>query len=68
MAAEGDKGGERTVSVSATGSVGAEPDIAYVTAGVVAEAETAKEAIARNSAAMSKVVSTLKSAGIAAKE
>lgn len=68
MAAEGDKGSERTVSVSATGSVAAEPDIAYVTAGVVAEADTAKEAIARNSAAMAKVVLGLKSAGIAAKD
>ena len=68
MAAEGDKSAERTVSVSATGSVAAEPDIAYVTAGVVAEAETAKEAIARNSAAMSKVISALKGAGIAVKD
>ena len=54
--------------MSATGSVAAEPDIAYVTAGVVAEAETAKEAIARNSAAMTKVVSALKGAGIAARD
>jgi hypothetical protein len=68
MAAEGDKGSERTVSVSATGSVAAEPDMAHVTAGVVAEADTAKEAIARNSAAMAKVVSGLKGAGIAAKD
>jgi uncharacterized protein YggE len=68
MAAEGDKGMERTVSVSATGSVAAEPDIAHVTAGVVAEADTAKEAIARNSAAMAKVVAALKSAGIAPKD
>jgi uncharacterized protein YggE len=68
MAAEGDKSAERTVSVSATGSVAAEPDIAYVAAGVVAEADTAKEAIARDSAAMTKVVSALKSAGIAPKD
>ena len=68
MAAEGDKGSERTVSVSATGSVAAEPDIAHVTAGVVAEADTAKEAIARNSAAMAKVVAGLKGAGIAARD
>jgi len=68
MAAEGDKGMERTVSVSATGSVAVEPDIAHVTAGVVAEADTAKEAITRNSAAMTKVVSALKGAGIASKD
>jgi len=66
--AEGEKGAQRTVSVSATGSVAAEPDIARVTAGVVAEADTAKEAIARNSAAMAKVISALKSAGIAPKD
>jgi hypothetical protein len=68
MAAEGGKSTERTISVSATGSVAAEPDIAHVTAGVIAEAETAKEAIARNSAAMAKVVSALKGAGIAPKD
>jgi uncharacterized protein YggE len=68
MAAEGEKGAARTVSVSATGSVAAEPDIAHVTAGVVEEGDTAKEAIARNSAAMAKVVAALKSAGIASKD
>jgi uncharacterized protein len=68
MAAEGDKTMERTVTVSATGSVAAEPDIARVTAGVVAEADTAKEAITRNSAIMGKVVEALKSAGIAPKD
>jgi uncharacterized protein YggE len=68
MAGEGDKGAQRTVSVSATGSVAAEPDVAHVTAGVVAEGDTAKEAISRNSAAMAKVVAALKSAGIAAKD
>ena len=67
-AAEGEKGAQRTVSVSATGSVAAEPDIARVTAGVVAEGDTAKEAIARNSAAMAKVVAALKSAGISPKD
>jgi uncharacterized protein len=68
MAAEGDKDTQRAVSVSATGSVAAEPDVAYVTAGVVAEADTAREAIARNNAAMAKVLAGLKSAGVAAKD
>jgi uncharacterized protein len=68
MAAEGDKDTQRVVSVSATGSVAAEPDLAYVTAGVVGEADTAREAIARNNAAMAKVLAGLKSAGVAAKD
>ena len=67
MAADGDKV-ERTVSVSATGTTSAEPDVAYISTGVVTEADTAKEAIARNSAAMAKVIAGLKSAGIAAKD
>src|SRR5215468_6257365 len=37
-AAEGDRPQERTVSVSATGSVAAEPDIATISTGVVSEA------------------------------
>lgn len=59
---------ERTVTVSATGSVNAEPDIAHITAGVVTEAGTAKEAIARNSAVMAKLIDGLKGAGIAPKD
>lgn len=68
MSAEGDKAAERTVSVSAGGSVVAEPDIAFIFTGVVSEADTAKEALARNSATMGKVIDGLKSAGIAAKD
>ena len=59
---------ERTVSVSATGTVAAEPDIAYISTGVVTEADTAKDAIARNSAVMAKVIDGLKGAGIAARD
>jgi uncharacterized protein len=66
MTADGDK--VRSVSVAATGKVAAEPDIAYISAGVVSEADTAKEALARNSAAMVKVIAGLKSAGIDAKD
>lgn len=67
MAAEADKG-MRTVSVSATGSVSAEPDVAYVSTGVVTEADTAKEALARNSAAMAKLIDGLKAMRIAPKD
>jgi uncharacterized protein YggE len=55
---------ERAVSVSATGRVTAEPDVAQISAGVIAEADTAKDAIARNSATMVRVLGGLKSAGI----
>jgi|KBSSwiStaDraftv2_1062776.scaffolds.fasta_scaffold37536_5 uncharacterized protein YggE len=59
LAADTDKG-ERTVVISATGSVKAEPDIARISVGVVTEADTAKEAFARNSAAMAKLLDGLK--------
>lgn len=57
---------ERTVAVSGTGVAKVQPDVAHVSTGVVAEAATAKEAIARNTAAMSKLVGGLKKAGVAA--
>jgi uncharacterized protein len=59
LAADVDKA-ERTVVVSATGSVKAEPDIARIIVGVITEAETAKDAFARNSAAMAKLLDGLK--------
>ena len=68
MAAEGDKPGERTVSVSATGSVGADPDMATISTGVIVEAETAKDALARNSTVMAKLIDGIKGLGIAPKD
>jgi uncharacterized protein len=59
LAADIDKG-ERTVAVSATGSVKATPDIARLSAGVATEAETARDAFARNGAAMAKLLDGLK--------
>ena len=67
MAADGDKL-ERAVSVSASGTVTAEPDIAHISGGVTTEGETAKDAIARNSAVMGKLIEGLKGAGIAARD
>jgi len=55
---------ERTVTVSATGSVSVQPDIARIATGVVSEAETARDALQRNSATMKKVIDGLKAAGI----
>jgi uncharacterized protein YggE len=68
MAADGDKTAERSVSVSATGSVAAEPDLARISTGVVVEADTAREALARNSVLMKKLLDGLKGLGIAAKD
>ena len=67
MAADSDKL-ERTVSVSATGTVAAEPDIAHISAGVTTEGDTAMDAIARNTTVMAKVIEGLKAAGIAARD
>ena len=68
MAADGDRPGERLVSVSATGSVDAEPDLASVSVGAIVEADTAKEALARSSALMAKLIDGLKALGVAAKD
>ncbi len=68
MAADGDKPGERFISVSATGSVDAEPDLASVSVGTIVEADTAKEALARSSIVMAKLIDGLKALGIAAKD
>jgi uncharacterized protein len=67
MAADGDKS-ERSVSVSASGTVTSEPDIAQVSAGVTTEADTAKDAIARNNAVMAKLIDGLKAAGVGARD
>jgi uncharacterized protein len=67
MAAEGDKS-ERSVSVSASGTVTAAPDIAQVSAGVTTEADTAKDAIARNNAVMAKLIEGLKAGGVGASD
>jgi uncharacterized protein len=67
MAADGDKT-QRFVSVSATGSVVAVPDTAYITAGVLTEADTAREALNRNNVATAKLIDGLKAAGVAPKD
>ena len=68
MAAEDNKSAERYVSVSATGDVAAEPDMAYISTGVIVEADTAKDGLARNSIVMGKLIDGLKSLGIAPKD
>jgi uncharacterized protein YggE len=55
----------RIVSVSGLGEVKAAPDMATISTGVVSEAASAKEALARNSAAMTAIMAALKNAGVA---
>lgn len=66
--AEDEKSLQRTVTVSASATVSAEPDLARITVGVVSEAETAREALSRNTEAMRQVIDGLKAAGIAAED
>jgi len=68
MAADGDRPSERFISVSATGSVDAEPDLAGVSVGAIVETDSAKEALARSSTLMAKLIDGLKALGIAAKD
>lgn len=68
LAAEPERAPERTVSVSASGSVAAEPDLAIISIAVVSEAETAREALARNTATMAKVIDGLKALAISAQD
>lgn len=59
---------KRAVAVSGTGMVKAKPDMARISTGVVSEGESAKEALDKNNAAMSKVTEELKTQGVAAKD
>lgn len=55
----------RLISVSGLGEVKTRPDMATISSGVVSEAATAKEALAKNNAAMAAVIAALKNAGVA---
>ena len=67
-AAEGDKIADRLVNVSASGRIAVVPDIARISAGVMTEADTTREALNRNKAVMVKLIDGLKAAGIAAND
>lgn len=56
------------ISVSGEGTVSVPPDFAVVDGGVTTDAKTAREAAEANNAAMAKVLTALKSAGIAEKD
>jgi hypothetical protein len=59
---------ERWISVAASGRVPAEPDMAVISAGVVAEGDTARGALDANSTAMRRVIDALVAAGIDRKD
>lgn len=63
-----EKAEKRTISLSAEGIVKATPDKVNITTGVTSEGQTARQALAKNTGAMSKVVDGLKEAGIDKKD
>jgi uncharacterized protein len=60
--------GNTLLTVSAEGSSARKPDLALFSAGVTSSGKTAGEALAANSADMSRVITALKRAGIADKD
>lgn len=54
--------------LSGEGTASAAPDLAVINSGVVSEAATAREALDANSAAMAKLVETIKAAGVEDKD
>ena len=63
-----DKAKDRLITVSATGTVSAEPDRVRLSTGVTAEADTASAALSANSELMKRVIDGLKTSGIDAKD
>jgi len=59
---------QRTVSLTGTGTVTASADTAQISTGVISEADTARQALDKNTAAMAKVVAELKAQGIEPKD
>ncbi len=59
---------ERTVSVSASGSVNAAPDVAGISTGVATEGATAREALDANTKAMRGLIDGLKALGLEARD
>lgn len=55
----------RTITVSGEGKVKTKPDTASISAGVVTEGETAREALSRNNDQMQEVMAGMREAGIA---
>jgi uncharacterized protein YggE len=60
--------GEQRLTVIGEGLVHGRPDMALITMGVVSEAATASEALAANSAAVTRILDALKAEGIEARD
>ena len=59
---------KRTISLSASGQVKVEPDLASISTGVTSEGETARDALSANTNAMKAVIDGLKTSGIDARD
>lgn len=68
QAAAHDQPEKRTISLAATGTIKTTPDMVEIAAGVTSEAPSARAALDKNTASMTKVVETLKGEGIEAKD
>ncbi|MGH6825185.1 SIMPL domain-containing protein [Methyloceanibacter sp.] len=66
--ASADEAPKRTISLAATGAIRTTPDKVDISTGVTAQAPTAKEALAKNSEAMTQVVAALKAEGLDPKD
>ncbi|MCX7756060.1 MAG: SIMPL domain-containing protein [Anaerolineales bacterium] len=64
-ATPGASSNQRVLSVSGTGQVFLQPDMAYIFIGVTTESESATDAVARNNADTQRLLDTLKAAGVA---
>jgi len=63
-----DEAPKRTISLAASGAIKTTPDKVDISTGVTAQAPTAKEALAKNSAAMTEVIAALKGEGLDPKD
>lgn len=59
---------QRTLSLTGEGEVKSPPDIAVISAGVVSEAKTAREALTLNNETMASVLQTIEAAGVAKRD
>ena len=66
--ADDDKDHKRTISLAAAGSIKTAPDKVDISTGVTTRAPTAKEALAKNSAAMGQVIDALNGEGLDSKD
>lgn len=67
-AARADDAPKRTISLSATGAIKTPPDQVDISTGVTSQADTAKEALAKNTESMTRVIDALKKEGLDPKD